>query len=373
MPDTRPSGDEPDSRLDAELREARAQIALLTSEAQRNEQLFQRLHERELDLMRIDSLPRLLEAITNGLLDSYGLDAVVLALSDPQHEIRHLLQGDGYTPAEFHSVSFCESVLPLLPAALLAAPRAWVGPCVAADHQLLFPQAQDLGSIAIMPLTRGGRSLGVLGFGSRDAQRFTRRHATDFMEHLAAIVAFCLENACNRSRLARAGFTDYLTGWHNKRYLSLRLREELARAQRLDAPVAMLMIDIDHFKAINDRCGHLGGDAAIREVALRVESQIRQSDSAARFGGDEFAVLLPGTGASDAIILGQRIRIAVSGMPAELLNGMECTLTLSIGVSALTAPRDGDLKALADRLIAEADAALYRAKALGRDRVELHA
>ena len=108
------------------------------------------------------------------------------------------------------------------------------------------------------------------------------------------IVAISLENAVNRARLVRSGVTDFLTGWHNRRYFHNRLREELARAERTGKPLACLMIDVDNFKEINDRFGHLAGDEALKEVARRAEAEIRAGDTGARFGGDEFAILLSG-------------------------------------------------------------------------------
>ena len=122
-----------------------------------------------------------------------------------------------------------------------------------------------------MPLPRKDRATGALCFGSRDPARFTRHHGTDFLAHLGAVAAVCIENAVNRARLLRAGITDFLTGWHNRRYLQQRLKEELARAQRRGGTIACLMIDIDKFKSINDGYGHLAGDNALKEVAQRVE------------------------------------------------------------------------------------------------------
>ena len=90
----------------------------------------------------------------------------------------------------------------------------------------------------------------------------------------------------------RSGFTDFLTGFHNRRYLHARLREELARAQRGRKSIVCLMIDVDHFKRINDQYGHLAGDAVLREVAHRIDAEMRISDTGARFGGDEFALVL---------------------------------------------------------------------------------
>jgi diguanylate cyclase (GGDEF)-like protein len=131
------------------------------------------------------------------------------------------------------------------------------------------------------------------------------------------------------------------------------------------------MIDVDHFKAINDQHGHLGGDAVLKEIAGRIDHVIRGSDTGARFGGDEFAVLLAGAGLAEARKLGERVHQAVASVPVPLGAGRQASITLSIGVAAAR-PAAGtrDFATLADQLVAAADAALYRAKRAGRNRVE---
>jgi diguanylate cyclase (GGDEF)-like protein len=348
--------------------ELRARLKRLREEAAANEQKWQRTHERELELLRAETLPELFGLLTSGMASSYGLDAVQLVLEDPNHEIQHLLIGGGKRPEDFPRVSFVDTLVGLAPQ-LGALRRPWLGAYVRADHELLFPGVRDLGSLALLPLQRQSRTTGALCFGSRDRERFSHRLSADFLAHLASVVAVCVENACNRARVLRSGLADYLTGWHNRRYLQSRLREELSRAQRHGTSVACLMIDVDYFKELNDGCGHLGGDEALREITQRIESHIRASDTAARFGGDEFALLLPETQLEAAVGLGERIRAAMDA-PVEVGGGERRQLTLSIGVAALLPTRaDEDLKALADRLVADADAALYRSKAAGRNRV----
>ena len=355
-----------------ELQVLENRLQALLDEAGRNEQLFRRTLERELEVLSADTLPKLLDVVVQGLKDSYNLQAVTLIVQDPQHEVRHLLLGDGLEPEGFEGVIFTDSVLTLAPQ-MQALARPWLGRYVSPDHQLLFPGRADVTSVAILPLKRGDRLVGTLNFGSSEPGRFTPDHAADFLMHLGTIVGFALENACNRARLLRAGLTDYLTGWHNRRYLHSRLREEVARAQRQEKVVSLLMIDLDRLKEINDSCGHLGGDTAIREVAQRIDSQVRTSDAAARFGGDEFAVLLPATSTTDAHRLALRIIHAVSGSPVEIRPGVERTITLSIGIAGIGPGRsDNDHKSLAEGLLAQADAALYRAKAAGRNRAEIH-
>ena len=132
------------------------------------------------------------------------------------------------------------------------------------------------------------------------------------------------------------------------------------------------MIDVDNFKDINDRFGHLAGDEALKEVARRAEAEIRAGDTGARFGGDEFAILLAGAEIAHALKLAERIHHSVGSTPVRVHGGAHVTVTLSIGLAtARPQPRSHDYKALAERLIAEADAALYRAKSAGRNRVEM--
>src|ERR1700677_2904003 len=358
---------------DREIEDLRKRLAEMTAEASNNETILKRTQARELTLLRADSLSQLLHAMVNGLRESYALDAVSVVLLDPQHEVRHLLVAGGDRPEEFKQIFFVDSLVGLAPQ-LAALHKPWLGPFVGADHHLLFPGSPTLKSAALLPLPRKDIVTGALCFGSRDPARFTRHHGTDFLAHLGAVAAVCIENAVNRARLLRAGITDFLTGWHNRRYLQQRMKEELARAQRRGATIACLMIDIDRFKGINDGYGHLAGDVALKEIAQRIESKIRSMDTAARFGGDELAVLLPESNASEAAKLGERIRECIAAQPVALTEQIERTLTVSVGVAALSPGRhETDLKAVADRLIADADAALYRAKAMGRNRVQVGA
>jgi diguanylate cyclase (GGDEF)-like protein len=354
----------------AELDELKSRLRVLREEAAANEQKLRRNHEREIALLRAETLPELFAAVTSGLGASFALDAVSLVLEDPNHEIRHLLIGAGHPLEEFPDVLIVDSLAALAPQ-LGSLYRPWLGAYVRPDHELLFPRRRGLASLALVPLGRQGRATGMLCFASQDAERFTHRMASDFLQHLGAVVAVCVENACNRARVLRSGLADYLTGWHNRRYLHARMREELARAQRHGGPVSCLMIDVDWFKSINDQYGHLGGDEALKEITGRIEAQVRASDTAARFGGDEFALLLPNTPMAEAGHLADRIR-AVMAAPVELGAERFVRITLSMGAATVVPGRaDHDLKALADQLLAQADAALYSAKAAGRDRVVL--
>lgn len=359
--------------LTAQLEATRRQLDELTNEVARNDEKMRRTQRREMRLLQAESLDALLVALSDGLRVSYGVDYVSLVICDPDHDLRHLLLANG-TPAEdFEDLLIVESLSGLAPQ-YIALQQPWLGAFAACDHQLICPGAGDARSIAMIPLRHRGKLLGSINICSNDPLRFTRDHASDFLAHLGIIASFCIENVVNRARLLRSGFTDVLTGWHNRRYLAVRINEELARARRGGAGLVCLMLDVDHFKRVNDTWGHVAGDAVLREIAQRVESQVRASDVAARFGGEEFVVLLPGTDAGAAAKLAERIRAAVAATPITVPSGEPVTMTVSIGIADVSPrPDDEDLKTLGDSLIARADVALYAAKSAGRDRVVVEA
>lgn len=168
------------------------------------------------------------------------------------------------------------------------------------------------------------------------------------------------------ARLEGLAHTDALTGVHNRRRFTDLAIQELARAQRHGQPVALLMIDLDHFKSVNDRLGHAGGDAVLRSFAATAEGVMRQGDIFGRVGGEEFAALLPQTLPDGAAVLAERLRQRVAESPAAV-DGAPLHFSVSIGVSAWL-PGDADAADI-DRLMVAADRALYAAKAQGRDRV----
>lgn len=364
-----PYGAQAEHHPEDAVRDLKARLRAQREAAAKNEVILRKTQERELELLQAESIADLLRVLVGGLAESYALDAVTLVLLDPQHEIRHLLIGGGERLEDFPDVAYVDS-FENLGSELAILGKPWLGPFAAAAHARLFPGARALRSLAIIPLWRQKRLTGLLNFGSVDARRFTRHHGTDFLSHLGIIAAVCVENAVNRAGLLRSGLTDFLTGWHNRRYLHTRIKEELARAQRHGSSVACLMLDVDYFKQINDARGHLAGDEVLRELARRIDAQTRASDTAARFGGDEFAILLPETSQADAVHLAERILHSACSAPVDLGAMGSERLSLSIGVGALRPQRaDRDLLAVADRLLAQADAALYRAKAGGRGRV----
>lgn len=167
-----------------------------------------------------------------------------------------------------------------------------------------------------------------------------------------------------RHTLADLAMRDGLTKLLNHRTFYELLEKEVARAQRYNKPLAMLMLDIDHFKRVNDNYGHVAGDMILAGLSGVVSSQVRNVDSACRYGGEEISVILPETGMDTAAQVAERIRLAIEGYRFDIGEGNSIDITVSIGVSSLP-PKETSVA----KLVAVADKALYKAKEGGRNRV----
>lgn len=198
-----------------------------------------------------------------------------------------------------------------------------------------------------------------------DKARGLNQGASDYIakpftgDELRARVRVALRHKFLLQLESKRAMRDALTGLWNRAYFDERLQSDIAAATRHDWPLSCIMIDIDHFKLINDTHGHLFGDRVIREVAAVMEQQLRREDSICRYGGEEFVVLCPGVAAEGAQVLAERLRNAVAGL--ILKPSIErVAVTCSVGLSDLVTCGSGGL-------VAAADAALYRAKHAGRN------
>jgi diguanylate cyclase (GGDEF)-like protein len=160
---------------------------------------------------------------------------------------------------------------------------------------------------------------------------------------------------------------DELTQLHNRRATLEALSRQLAAARRNRMPVSALMLDVDNFKALNDRFGHMGGDRVLREIASTIQSSLRGQDVAGRMGGEEFLVVLPYSTVQDAAQIAERLRQSISDVDCLHRCGLATRISVSVGAAEFDPLRDGD----GDELVQEADQALYRAKSRGRNCVEM--
>jgi two-component system cell cycle response regulator len=362
--------------LEAENESLRARMDYLLEQAERNHAIMCRHQAFDLEIVGAGTFPELIGTIFSTLPATSGLDIVTLSLVDPDADISTVMGKLGVDFGAFPQLVFVskDSALGFVPSrspALTAPPKPLLGPYVPAVHHALFPDAPTgLQSIALVPLLRNKRIIGSLNLGSVDPSRFTPALGTDFIEHMASIIAVCLENVISNEMLKYIGLTDSLTGVYNRRYIDRRLLEEIARARRQTYRISCMYIDIDHFKAVNDSVGHQGGDEVLREVAARIKAELRLSDALGRFGGEEFVVLLIDADLESATIVAQRIRASIADIPFELSSGELLPISVSIGVATLDDfERDHAIEGVAQQLVAHADSALYQAKEGGRNRV----
>jgi diguanylate cyclase (GGDEF)-like protein len=351
-------------------------MAYLLEQAERNHAIMMRHQAFDLEIVGASTFPELIGTIFRTLPIISELEAVTLTLVDDGGDIRSVMSKLGVNFSEFPDLVFVEDVEGLgfelgRRNAYSPPPKPLLGMYNAVKYGHAFPQAPDgLQSVALVPLLRNKRIIGSLNLGSIDPTRFTPSLGTDFIEHMASIIAICLENVISNEMLKYIGLTDSLTGVYNRRYMDRRVLEEIARARRQQYDIAFMYIDIDHFKRVNDTVGHQGGDEVLREVAQRIKAELRVSDALARFGGEEFVVLLINADLDSAAFVAERIRAGIAASMIALSHSVRVSITASIGVAVLDRSDSVSTpEAAAMALIAEADAALYQAKDGGRNRV----
>ncbi len=333
---------------------------------------MRRFDQLENQLIGAGSLLELLRMLLGEYRTAFGVEQIGLALVDAEGETRRLFeQEQPADPLLKSGLRLLDKAAPLQ--SLHALPwKPWLGRFDPARHAELFG-AMPVGmlrSVALLPLSRHGQLIGSLHFGSTDPARYEAGTGTQFLERLSAIVSVCLESALNQERVKRAGLTDALTGVHNRRYFEHRQLIEISLSIRYRHPLACMFLDIDHFKRINDGHGHGAGDAVLRQVGQLIQGQLRMGDTIARWGGEEFVVLLPRTNGVQAAEIAERIREAIARQGLPLPGGGELPVTTSIGVAMLRLdPTVREPRAIAERLIKNADQALYAAKEGGRNRV----
>jgi diguanylate cyclase (GGDEF)-like protein len=212
-------------------------------------------------------------------------------------------------------------------------------------------------TLILMPLTTGGRTIGLVELVALHQPRALGGSQLNALEAMARLTATGLERVRLFEQLRNAADTDLVTGVHNHRYLQERLRQEVARGARSHSPLAVLMMDLDKFKQVNDRHGHADGDRVLHNIGATIMAQVRTTDIVARYGGDEFVVLMPDTSAERAELVTRRVVDAILERRHELSNGSHVSVGVSAGLAQY--PDDGRTTA---QLLATADAAMYEAK-----------
>lgn len=230
--------------------------------------------------------------------------------------------------------------------------------------QRAFAENYRTSNCAIVPLTCQDRVVGVLNLADKMQDSGFDRQDIVLIELFSQLVGASIGNIKLFEKIQRQATTDGLTGLVNHKTFYEILEKELWRSRRYGGQIALIMIDIDNLKKINDTYGHRAGDKVIKEISRRVKECIRQIDTAARYGGDEFAIILPNTSLSDATVVGQRMVDAVSRSPTSWQKE-QIPLSVSVGLGQY------DADASPEDIAGRSDEALYAAKLAGKNTVRI--
>ncbi len=339
-------------RLDALLRIAKS-----------NERKQDNFQQYELSLLSCGSLSALLQLLLEQHQQRFQLTEVTLLLYDPEYDFQRLVADIPENANWQNKLLFTDSFHKLDQFFnLQRTPRLSV--FEVQKHAELFPAVSDLGSVALLPLIRQQQLIGCLNLGSRNPSRFQTGIGTQFLQHMAAVVAACIENARLHEEIKLVGLRDPLTGVNNRRFFDQRIEEEVSRAKRQETPLSCLFVDLDHFKRVNDQYGHQAGDFILKKVATLINDSLRSTDVMARYGGEEFVILLTDTDTTTALDIAVRMREQIAAMHFIVSYGRKVQITLSVGLATLDI--NSPLQT-SKQLLQAADQAVYAAKISGRN------
>jgi diguanylate cyclase (GGDEF)-like protein len=338
----------------------------------KNSASLRQYRDFEMRLLNLNSMSEIIEHILDDAKKYFDFEVISLCLVDEIGEIEKIVNEQGLDIKSSKGVIFLKDK-DLLQSTFGFAIRPYIGTFQSALLSSFFTESENPVSVAITPLIRRQKYLGTLNLGSYKADRFAGPVMMEYIVHLSSVISICLENSLNFETIKRTSYIDTLTGVNNRRFFEQRINEELDRCQRNADPISCLFLDIDSFKAINDKYGHQGGDLVLSLAAKTIKTQLRNNDVLARYGGEEFVALLTNIDGDKAFEIAERIRKTVETLVIKYQD-TSISITVSIGLSTHIPDKMSLTKAddAVIRLIKAADAALYKAKRNGRNRVEIN-
>jgi diguanylate cyclase (GGDEF)-like protein len=338
-----------------ELAQAMKGLEMAASEREQLAQM-RALHEIANAIFRSLRLDEMLKSVSQSLIQQLGFDRVRIYLVNKEGDILESVM----TMDQRQQVITEKESFPLTRGF-----HPMVDLLLGKTHDERIEKYQR--TILYLPLRTRDENMGILMVDNVLSQQEIPPEQVPILSAVAGQLGMAIKNARLFQGVEELSITDGLTGLYLLRYFKQRLREEFYRAERTHGQMSLMILDIDHFKRFNDTYGHPAGDTILSTVAERVLSNARKVDLTARYGGDEFVILLPDTSADEAMLLAERLHQAVSNEPIAISSTNTIHLTVSIGVA--TYPTHA---ASIDELIKRADEALYWIKSHGRNRIRLY-
>jgi diguanylate cyclase (GGDEF)-like protein len=333
-------------------------MADLLETLRNNEEIAQKFFEIEVSILSILNFRDLFERLLTEIRDKFGVPYVWISMID-KSEVSDLIQTleSSAVLKERLNVVDRKTFLNLIED---KTKPVLINENLKPYYQLLPPgQMYFMRSLAVAPLNLDGKIIGSLNQADLSRLRYRPGMDTRLLEQLAVKVSICLSNVTAHEKLRWLAWRDPLTGLVNRRVMETVLNREYKRALRYKSPLTLVFIDLDDFKTVNDRYGHERGDEILSAVAGNLTAMTRDSDVVARYAGDEFVAILPGTTPQEALRLIERIQNYFQRNPLDF-DGDSYLVSISYGVSSVKDSESDDPATL----LRKADEALYRAKIL---------
>ncbi|MCZ6829372.1 MAG: diguanylate cyclase [Gammaproteobacteria bacterium] len=295
-----------------------------------NERLLQRLQQYELMLLDAASLPAVLDVLLISTREHFQLSGSNLTLYDPQGVIAGLMSKD---------LDYGDDLI-LVKDSFDMQQMYGVQPKIevidVSDHRAVNAVASEekLETLVLLPLLRDGNIVGSFHWGAAKPSAFRSAAELEFMVHLAAIIAICLENCINAERLSLLSLLDPVTRLSNFRAFGMELRKEISRSHRNEKPLTMFIMQVDDFRNINERYGHLSGDYTIKAIARKISNMLRSTDYLARTGLDQFGILLPACSVAKGQEIAERMRSEIEFMEIDDGRGANLFTSLAVGITS---------------------------------------